>query len=113
MYMEGHKADGKTVWLKPYYYVLNNILRQILYPKGGDSTYLRDDSPVILDCFGEDLSPFFVSHYIWNMISSASEDVVRHFSYAPYLMHIIEQVQASSFPPMPLMPCSRSPTRGR
>jgi hypothetical protein len=26
MYMEGHRADGKTTWLKPYYYVLNDIL---------------------------------------------------------------------------------------
>ena len=25
--------DGQIVYLKPYYYVLNNILRQILYPK--------------------------------------------------------------------------------
>jgi hypothetical protein len=27
MYLDGHKADGKSTWLKPYYYVLNNILR--------------------------------------------------------------------------------------
>ena len=27
MYLEGHPADGQTVFLKPYYYVLNNILR--------------------------------------------------------------------------------------
>ena len=27
MYMDGHLADGKTTWFKPYYYVLNNILR--------------------------------------------------------------------------------------
>ena len=40
MYMDGHWDDGKIVYLKPYYYVLNNILCQILYPKGGDSTYL-------------------------------------------------------------------------
>ena len=44
MYLDGHRVDGQTVFLKPYYYVLNNILRQILYSKVGDSTYLRDDS---------------------------------------------------------------------
>jgi len=27
MYLDGHRADGQTVFLKPYYYVLNNILR--------------------------------------------------------------------------------------
>ena len=26
MYLDGHPADGQTVYLKPYYYVLNNIL---------------------------------------------------------------------------------------
>jgi hypothetical protein len=29
MYLDGYPADGQTVYLKPYYYVLNNILRQI------------------------------------------------------------------------------------
>jgi hypothetical protein len=44
MYLEGYPGDGKIVYLNPYFYVLNNILRQILYPKVGDSTYIRDDS---------------------------------------------------------------------
>ena len=52
MYIDGHTADGQTVYLKPYYYVLNNILRQILYPKRGDSTFLRDDSHK--ERFGDD-----------------------------------------------------------
>lgn len=98
MYMKGHRADGKTVWLKPYYYVLNNILRQTLYPKGGDATYLHDDSPVVLDCFGEAFTSLSISHYIWNRIFHASEDVVKHFPYAPCIMHIIEQVLGIKFP---------------
>jgi hypothetical protein len=44
MCLDGHHANGHTIWLKPYYYVLNNILHQILYPKSSDSTHLRDDS---------------------------------------------------------------------
>ena len=44
MYLDGHRADGKTIWLKACYYVLNNILRWILYPKIGDSTNLHEDS---------------------------------------------------------------------
>jgi hypothetical protein len=44
MYLDGHPTDGQIVWLKPYYYVLNNILCQILHPKHGDSTHLHDDS---------------------------------------------------------------------
>jgi hypothetical protein len=49
MYLDGYPADGQTVYLKPYFYVLNNILRQIWYPKVGDSTYLHDDSQKVLD----------------------------------------------------------------
>jgi len=96
--MDGHRANGKIFYLKPYYYVLNNILHQILYPKGDDSTYLRDDSPVVLDCFGEHLTKFFIGEYIWDRITQASEDVVRHFPYAPNIMHIIEQVSSIKFP---------------
>jgi hypothetical protein len=34
-------ADGKTVGLKPYYYAMNNLFRETINPKGGDSTSLR------------------------------------------------------------------------
>ena len=54
MYLDGHTTDGQTVYLKPYYYVLNNILRQILYLKRGDSTFLHDDSQKVLRRFGDD-----------------------------------------------------------
>ena len=68
MYLKGHRADGQTVWLKSYYYVLNNILLQILYPKSGDSTHLHDDSKVVLDCFDDEFTKFSISHYIWDKI---------------------------------------------
>jgi hypothetical protein len=54
MYLDGYPADGQTVYLKPYFYVLNNILHQILYPKQGDSNYLCDDSHKVLQRFGND-----------------------------------------------------------
>ena len=98
MYLYGYPSDGQTMYLKPYFYVLNNILRQILYPKGGDSTYLCDDSQKVLQCFGEDFDKFSISRYIWNKIHDASEDPMRHLPYAPYLMHVIEQVSGIRFP---------------
>jgi hypothetical protein len=98
MYLDGHKADGKSTWLKPYYYVLNNILHQILYPKGGDSTVLRGDSMIVLDCFDDSITKFNVAYYIWNRVFQASEGVSTHFPYAPYIMHIIEQVSGIKFP---------------
>ena len=98
MYLEGHRADGQTAFLKPYYYVLNNILRQILYPKVGDSTFLRDDSQKVLQRFGDEFEKFSISRYIWNKIHDATEDPVKHLPYAPYIMHIIEQVSGIRFP---------------
>jgi hypothetical protein len=35
---------------------------------------------------------------MWNRIFQASEDVSTHFPYAPYIMHIIEQVSRIKFP---------------
>jgi len=98
MYLEGHRADGQTTFLKPYYYVLNNILRQILYPKVGDSTFLRDDSQKVLQRFGDEFQKFSISRYIWNKIHDATEDPVKHLPYAPYIMHIIEHVSDIRFP---------------
>ena len=98
MYLEGHTANGQTMFLKPYYYVLNNILRQILYPKVGDSTFLRDDSQKVLERFGDEFQKFSISRYIWNKIHDATEDPVKHLPYAPYIMHVIEQVSGIRFP---------------
>jgi hypothetical protein len=58
MYLDGYIADGQTMYLKPYFYVLNNILHQILYQKGSDSTYLRDGSQKVLQRFGDDFNKF-------------------------------------------------------
>ena len=84
MYLDGHHADGKIIWLMPYYYVLNNILHQILYPKIGDSTNLREDSQIVHDSFGDEFTKFSISHYIWDKIFVASEDVVKHYPYDAY-----------------------------
>ena len=54
--------------------------------------HLRDDSQKVLDRFGEDFDKFSISRYIWNMIHDASEDPMKHYLYATYLMHVIEQV---------------------
>ena len=111
LYLDGYPTDGQTVYLKPYFYVLNNILHQILYPKGGDSTYLRDDSQKVFQRFGEDFDKFSISRYIWNKIHDAREDPVRHLQYAPYLMHAIEQVSGIQSPHILITSSSRFPTR--
>ena len=64
----------------------------------GDSTYLRDDSQKVLQRFGDDFEQFSISRYIWNKIHDATEDPMRHLPYAPYIMHVIEQVSGIQFP---------------
>lgn len=64
MCLDGHHPDTKTVYLKPYFYVLNTILHQILCQKHGDSMYIREDSPMVLQRFGPQLEIFSISRYI-------------------------------------------------
>lgn len=52
----------------------------------------------MLNCFGPQLEKFSISDYIWNKIFHASEDLVKHFPYAPFLKHIIQQVTGYRFP---------------
>jgi hypothetical protein len=70
----------------------------ILYPKIGDTTNLRDDSQKVLDRFGDDFQKFSISRYIWNKIHDTSEDPMKSLPYAPYIMHVIEQVSSIGFP---------------
>jgi hypothetical protein len=69
-----------------------------LSPKIGDTTNLRDDSQKVLDCFGDDFQKFSISRYIWNKIHDTSEDPMKSLPYAPYIMHVIEQVSGIWFP---------------
>ena len=52
----------------------------------------------MLQRFVEDFDKFSINRYIWNKIHDASEDPMRHLPYAPYLMHVIEQVSGIRFP---------------
>ena len=35
-------VDGKTVGLKSFYYAMNNLFRETINPKGGDSTFTKE-----------------------------------------------------------------------
>ena len=58
-------ANGSPVGLKPVYYVLNNMLRQTIYPKAGsDSTSLRSLAINLLARMLPDAESFSVSRFI-------------------------------------------------
>ena len=52
----------------------------------------------MLERFGDEFQKFSIGRYIWNKIHDASEDPVKHLPYAPYIMHVIEQVSGIQFP---------------
>ena len=52
----------------------------------------------MLERFGDEFQKFSIGRYIWNKIHDASEDPVKHLPYAPYIMHVIEQVFGIRFP---------------
>jgi hypothetical protein len=58
-------VDGSTTALKPVYYVLNNMFRETIYPKGGsDSTGLRRFAPNLLARMLPGAKPFYASKFI-------------------------------------------------
>jgi hypothetical protein len=86
-------AQGTTLGLKPVYYVLNNLLRQTIYPKGGsDSTFLRSFAPNLIARMLPGAAHFSVSKFIWYDLITSMENGVDNFPYSRYVMYIIELV---------------------
>jgi hypothetical protein len=97
-YFLDEMAQGTTLGLKPVYYVLNNLLRQTIYPKGGsDSTSLRGLAPNLIARMLPGATPFSVSKFIWHDLITSMDNGMDNFPYAPYIMYIIELVTGYIF----------------
>ena len=57
-------ADGKTVGLKSFYYAMNNLFRETINPKGGDSTSLRKYAKNLLARMAPGSDAFSASRFI-------------------------------------------------
>jgi len=57
-------ADGKIVGLKPYYYAMNNLFRETINLKGGDSTSLRNFAKNLLATMVPSSDGFSISRFI-------------------------------------------------
>lgn len=97
IYLPGFPADCTTAALKPYFYVLNNLIRWSVDPKIGDSIRIHHDAPKILVRFGVNGGRFSISDFMWTKIAEASVNPHKSLPYAPYIMHIIEQVVGHRF----------------
>jgi hypothetical protein len=90
-------ADGSTTALKSVYYVLNNMFRDTIYPKGGsDSKSLRRFAPNLLARMLPWAKPFSVSKFIWFNLIDVTESGKCNLPYAPYIMYMIEMVSGIS-----------------
>jgi hypothetical protein len=96
LYVDPAKANGKTEGLKPYFYVLNNLLCATIDPKVGDDTSVPNHTPTILVCFGLE-KRFSVTDLLWHHIQEVSLTSNQSFPYALYLMYVIEQVTGFGF----------------
>jgi hypothetical protein len=91
-------ADGSTTSLKSVYYVLNNMFRETIYPKGGsDSTSFRRFAPNLIARLLPGAKPFTVSKFIWFNLVEVTESGKCNLPYAPYIMYMIEMVSGISF----------------
>jgi hypothetical protein len=91
-------ADGSTTALKSVYYVLNNMFREAIYPKGGsDSTSFRRFAPNLIARLLPGAKPFSVSKFIWFNLVEVTESGKCNLPYAPYIMYMIEMVSGISF----------------
>jgi hypothetical protein len=91
-------ADGSTTALRSVYYVLNNMFRETIYPKGGsDSTILRRFAPNLIARLLPGARPFSVSRFIWYNLVEVTESGKCNLPYAPYIIYMIEMVSGVSF----------------
>jgi hypothetical protein len=97
IYRPGKAIDFTTTHLKPYFYVLNNLLHLTLDPKIGDSIHIMHDAPKVLCHFGVGGDRFSITDFMWRKIEQAANDPHKSLPYASFLMYIIEQVVGHSF----------------
>jgi hypothetical protein len=74
IYKPGKAVDFTTTHLKPYFYVLNNLLCLTLDLKIGDSIHIMLDAPKVLCCFGTGGDHFSITDFMWRNIVQATND---------------------------------------
>ena len=90
-------ANGKIVGLQSFYYAMNNLFRDTINPKGGDSTSLRKYAKNLLARMALGSDAFSISRFIWAELSDSLDDARNDLLYAPYIMYIIERVSGIEF----------------
>ena len=85
-------AVEKVLGLHPTYRYLDRMFRKTIDCKGGDKGNITDYSKNLLHRMAPDARPFSVFDFIWSEIRSVGERPLKGCGFAPYIMHMIEQV---------------------
>jgi len=93
----GRGAVGKVLGLHPTYRYLDRMFRKTIDYKGGDKGNIADYSRNLLHRLAPDARPFSVFDFIWCEIRSVGERPFKGYGFAPYIMHMIEQVIGHTF----------------
>ena len=99
MYAPGGErgAVRKVLGLHPTYRYLDMMFRKTIDYKGGDKGNIADYSRNLLHRMAPDAQPFSVFDFIWCEIRSVGERPLKGCGFAPYIMHMIEQVIGHTF----------------
>ena len=78
-------TDCRTVSLKSYYYVMNNLFRETINPKVGDSIQLNKYTQNLLSRMAPISEAFSASRFNWIELSTSLYDARNRLPYAPYV----------------------------
>jgi hypothetical protein len=90
---------GDTTDMLPFYAYLNRLFRRTVTHREGDGTKILAYNRNILAAMAPNANGFEFSifDFIWKEIKAISENPLKSYRYAPYLMHMIERVTAQTF----------------
>jgi hypothetical protein len=74
MWRDGSAVDGKRSGLHSYYYILNNLIRDTINPKGGVASDINGYVRNVLARFALGGNKFNVPEFIWHELRLAKED---------------------------------------
>jgi hypothetical protein len=90
---------GETTNMLPFYAYLNRLFRRTVTPREVDGTKILAYNKNILAAMAPNANGFDFSifDFIWEEIKAISENPLKSYGYATYLMHMIERVTAQTF----------------
>jgi hypothetical protein len=90
---------GETTDMLPLYAYLNKLFRRTVTHREGDRTKILTYNKNILAVMAPNANwfEFSIFDFIWEEINAISENPLKSYGYAPYLMHMIEIVTAQTF----------------